>query len=93
MIVQFVEYIIELSKIDRHVKDSFILLVEVFSGRKFDEIQTLTQGLKTFTFNEKVEKVIKISIELFLPDLKSVDGLFRVLISIVLKLLKVKSFS
>lgn len=41
LIVKFVEIILDGSKIDPVVKDSFTLLVEVFSGRQLDEIQTM----------------------------------------------------
>lgn len=53
----------------------------------------MTQTEEPFSFLIKVEKLITIAMELFLPDLKSVEGLFRVLINIVTKLLHVKSLS
>lgn len=46
-----------------------------------------------FTFVDKVEKLIAIVTNLFLPDLKSAQGLFRKLVNVVTALLNVKSLS
>ena len=58
-----------------------------------NEIQTMSQQGSSFTFVDKVEKLIAIVTNLFLPDLKSAQGLFRKLVNIVTSLLNVKSLS
>ena len=69
MIVEFVQKVLDYSKVDPLIKDCFILLVEIFSGRKLEEIQNMTEDGLTYSFLEKVEKLVKIVMKLFLPDL------------------------
>ena len=46
-----------------------------------------------FTFTDRVEKLVVVVTDLFLPDLKSARGIFRKLVNVVTALLNVKSLS
>ncbi len=93
IIVKFVQYISDKSNVDPLVMKSFTNIIDVFAGRPSDELESTKKDAKLFSFVEKVEKLITIVTDLFLPDLKSAQGLFRKLVNVVVALLNVKSLS
>lgn len=92
--VKFVDLILRQSTLEPIVKEAFTLLVEVYSGRELNgSLKNIHREAPDFTFLHKVEKLIVIVTELFLPDLKSAEGIFHMLVNLVTALLQVKSLS
>ena len=91
--VKFIQTMLDKTTVEPVVKDSFTLLAEAYSGRELSSLSNINRESPDFTFVDKVEKLVSIITELFLPDLKNAEAIFRELVNLVTALISVKSLS
>ena len=65
----------------------------MFAGRSLTSLEAMSNETVLFTFTDRVEKLVVVVTDLFLPDLKNARGIFRKLVNVVTALLNVKSLS